>query len=74
MRQHYDLYRQHDHSSTAAAARRGDYFPGPAIPNPERRRFLEWLLRFAAEERQDEVAGLVRDELASNYAALSEPA
>jgi hypothetical protein len=72
MNQHFDLYRQHEHSSSTVAARRGDYVPGPAIPSPERTRFLEWLLRIAAEAGQDNVARLVRDELETRYEALAE--
>jgi glycosyltransferase involved in cell wall biosynthesis len=72
MMQHFDLYRQHESSSSAVAARTGEYAPGPAIPSPARQRFLEWLLRFAAEAGQDDVAGLVRDELQTNYATLAE--
>ena len=63
MKQHFDLYRQHETSSSAVAARAGEYVPGPAIPSPARQRFLEWLLRLAAEEGQDDVARLVRDDI-----------
>jgi hypothetical protein len=42
------------------------------MPSPTRQRFLEWLLRIAAEAGQDDVAGLVRDELETNYGALAE--
>jgi glycosyltransferase involved in cell wall biosynthesis len=71
MRQHFDLYRQHESSSSGIAARKGEYVPGPAIPSPARQRFLEWLLRIAAEAGQDDVAGLVRNELETNYASLA---
>ena len=73
MMQHFDLYRQHENSWSAVAARRGDYVMGRAIPNAERKRFLEWLLQFAAEEGHAEVAGLVRDELETNYASPTVP-
>lgn len=72
MMQHFDLYRQHENSSSAAAARKGDYVPGPAMPSPARQRFLEWLLRYAADAGQGEVAGLVRNELEENYGPLAQ--
>ena len=72
MMQHFDLYRQHESSSSAVAARKGEYVPGPSIPSPTRQRFLEWLLRFAAEAGQGDVVGLVRDELETNYGRLAE--
>jgi glycosyltransferase involved in cell wall biosynthesis len=70
MKQHFDLYRQHENSMSAVAARKGEYVPGPAIPSPTRHRFLEWLLRFAGDVGQDDVADLVRDELEMNYSSF----
>jgi glycosyltransferase involved in cell wall biosynthesis len=67
MMQHFDLYRRHESSRSAVAARKGEYVPGPATPSPNRQRFLEWMLRFAADAGQDDVVGLARHELETKY-------
>ena len=73
MKQHFDLLPDITTSSSAVAApgeyvrASGDTEPGAAaLPR------VLWLLRFAAEEGQDDVAGLVRDELETNYGRLAE--
>jgi glycosyltransferase involved in cell wall biosynthesis len=68
MSQHYDLYRQHDNSHSAAAVRNGDYIMGPAVPSPARHRFLKWLHAYAGKSNQSEIVKLIEWELTAKYA------